>query len=41
MLKTIRLLTAADLHQFKLYYRSLAVAVKEQQPDAVALLLRL
>jgi len=37
MFKTIRLLTATDLHQFKLHYRSLAVVVKEQQPDAVAL----
>ena len=37
MVKTIRLLTATDLHQSKLHYRSLALAVKEQQPDAVAL----
>ena len=37
MFKTIRLLTATDLHQSKMHYRSLALAVKEQQPDAVAL----
>ena len=37
MLKTIRLLTATDLHQCKLHYRSLELAVKELQPDGVAL----
>ena len=33
----IRILTCTDLHQSKLHYRSLALSVMEQQPDAVAL----
>ena len=33
----IRLLTAADLHQSKLHYRSLALAVAEHRPHAVVL----
>jgi Calcineurin-like phosphoesterase len=34
----IRILTAADLHQSRLHYRSLNLAVKEHQPDGVALI---
>jgi len=33
----VRVLTAADLHQSRLHYRRLALAVKEQKPNVVAL----
>ena len=32
----IRLLTATDLHQSRLHYRSLELATKELKPDVVA-----
>jgi Icc-related predicted phosphoesterase len=33
----IRVLTAADMHQSQLHYRSLVLATQEQRPDVLAI----
>ena len=33
----IRVLTAEDMHQFRLHYRSLVLATQEHRPDVVAI----